>query len=139
MLSEKKQGRKGVHSIIYLRGGNWDINLSYLYIFIYLNILFIYFQREGKGKTKRGRETSMCKRYISWLPLTCPQLGTWPATQACVLTGNRTSDLLVCRMALNPLSHTSQDCIFIYLNIYIFTSPLPFLHKQQHIQYIVHC
>ena len=23
-----------------------------------------------------------------WLPLTCPQLGTWPTTQACALTGN---------------------------------------------------
>ena len=33
---------------------------------------------------------------------------TWPTTQACVLTGNWTSDPLVCRLALNPLSHTSQ-------------------------------
>ena len=44
-----------------------------------------------------------------WLPLTHPQPGTWPATQACALTGNRTSDLSVFRPALNPLSHTSQD------------------------------
>ena len=36
------------------------------------------------------------------------QLWTWPATQACALTGNRTGDLLVCRPAFNPLSHTSQ-------------------------------
>ena len=43
-----------------------------------------------------------------WLPLTCSPLGTWPATQACVLTGNRTSDSLLYRLALNPLSHTSQ-------------------------------
>ena len=41
--------------------------------------------------------------------LSCaPLLGTWPATQACALTGNRTRDPLVCRWALNPLSHTSQ-------------------------------
>ena len=32
-----------------------------------------------------------------------------PPIQACVLTGNRTSDLLVHRPALNPLSHTSQS------------------------------
>ena len=38
-----------------------------------------------------------------------PLLGTWPATQACVLTGNRTSNPLVRRLARNPLSHTSQD------------------------------
>ena len=50
----------------------------------------------------------MCERNIDQLPLTCPKLGTWPATQACVLTGNRTGDLLVHRLALHPLSHTSQ-------------------------------
>ena len=43
-----------------------------------------------------------------WLPLVYLALGTWPATQACVLTGNRTDNPLVHRPALNPLSHTSQ-------------------------------
>ena len=43
-----------------------------------------------------------------WLPLAHPLLGTWSVTQAFVLTGNRTSDPLVHRPALNPLSHTSQ-------------------------------
>ena len=36
---------------------------------------------EGKG----GRESD---RNNAWLPLMHPQLGTWPATQACALTGN---------------------------------------------------
>ena len=35
-------------------------------------------------------------------------MGTWPATQACALTRNWTSNLLVCRPALNLLSHTNQ-------------------------------
>ena len=35
-------------------------------------------------------------------------LGTWPATQACALTGNQTSNPLVQRPVLNPLSYTSQ-------------------------------
>ena len=35
-------------------------------------------------------------------------LGTWPAIQACALTGNRTGDLSVHRLALKPLSHTTQ-------------------------------
>ena len=35
-----------------------------------------------------------------WLPLVHPLLGTWPATQACVLTRNWTSNPLVC----NPCS-----------------------------------
>ena len=43
-----------------------------------------------------------------WLPLMRPLLGIWPATQACALAGNQTADPLVCRRALNPLSHTSQ-------------------------------
>ena len=42
------------------------------------------------------------------LLLARPQPGTWPASQSCALTGNWTSDLLVHRLALNPLSHSSQ-------------------------------
>ena len=52
------------------------------------------------------------------MPLTCPQLGTWPPTQACALTGNQTSDPSVLRLAHNPLSHTSQGnflCAFLKL------------------------
>ena len=49
------------------------------------------------------------ERNISvWLPLMLFLLGTWPTTQACALTGNRTGDLLVHRPVLNPLSHTSH-------------------------------
>ena len=36
-----------------------------------------------------------------------PPPGAWPATQACALSGNRTSDPLIRRLVLNPLSHTS--------------------------------
>ena len=42
-----------------------------------------------------------------WLPLKRPLLGTWPATQACALTGNRTSELSLCRMTPNQLSYFS--------------------------------
>ena len=61
----------------------------------------------GRGERKRGRDINV------WLPLMCPLMGTWPITQACALTRNRTGDPLVCRLALNPLSHTSQGCTFI--------------------------
>ena len=75
--------------------------------FIYL---FIYFLERERGREgEREKETSMRKRYFNWLPLPCPQLGAWPATQACALTGNQTSNLSVCGPVLNPLSHTSQD------------------------------
>ena len=50
--------------------------------------LFFYFFGGGYGGRKRGRETSMWERHTDRLPLTCPQMGTWTATQACALTGN---------------------------------------------------
>ena len=59
---------------------------------------------------ERGREGERRERNISvWLPLVCPLLGTWPTTQACAPTGDRTGDPLVHRPVLNPLSHTSQS------------------------------
>ena len=49
--------------------------------------------------------------------LCAPYRGTWPATQACALTGNRTNDPLVHRLALSPLSHKpGQLCQFILMN-----------------------
>ena len=58
------------------------------------------------------------KRNISvWLPLMLPLLGTWPTTQACALTGNRTSHPLAHRPALNPLSHTSQGFFLFKISL----------------------
>ena len=71
--------------------------------------LFIYFQREGKGGRKRGKELLMFGCFLQ-----APHQGTWPGTQACAPTGNRTSDPLVHRPALNPLSHTSQLFVFTF-------------------------
>ena len=65
---------------------------------------FIYLFLEAE----EGREKERERNISAWLPLVCPLLGTWSATQACALTGNRISNLLVCRMAINPLSYTSQ-------------------------------
>ena len=71
--------------------------------FVFVKILFIYFLHREEWKEKEK------ERNINvWLPLAHPQLGTWPATKACTLAGNRTGDPLVSRLALNPLSHTSQ-------------------------------
>ena len=55
-----------------------------------------------------GREGERERNITVWLSLMCPPLGTWPSTQACALTGNQTSDPLVHRLALNPLTHMSQ-------------------------------
>ena len=77
--------------------------------------LFIFY-KEGKGGRKRGRQTVMCGCLSHSTPL-----GTWPGTQACALTGNRTGDPLVHRLVLNPLSHTSQGgCDHFYCFVFPF-------------------
>ena len=58
-----------------------------------------------------GREGEKERNINVWLPLTHPLLGTWPPTHACALTGNQTSDPLIRRPVLNPLSHSSQGGI----------------------------
>ena len=60
---------------------------------IFLKDFKFIFRERGRERERR-RETLMFKRNINWLPLTHPQLGIWPATQAHVLTGQ----------VLNPLS-----------------------------------
>ena len=68
-------------------------------VFLLLKDFIYLFLERGEGREKeRERNSSV------WLPLVCPPLGTWPATQACDLTGNRTGDPLVHRLAFNPLS-----------------------------------
>ena len=57
----------------------------------------------------------MCKRNIDQVPLACPKLGTWPTTQAYALTGNRTSDPLVRRLALNPLT-TPARAYYLFID-----------------------
>ena len=79
---------------------------------------FIYlFLERGEGREKeRERNINV------WLPLTHPPLGTWPETQACVLTGNRTGDPLVRRLALSPVSHTIMFLRFSHVVVAIHTS-----------------
>ena len=94
---------------IYLGMECWGHRLSASFINIFFK--YIYFLERGERREKeRERKINV------WLPLVCPQLGTWPTTQACALTGKGTGDPLVPRPELNPLSHTSQGkCIFNYL------------------------
>ena len=81
-------------------------------------ILFVYIFLE----TGEGREKERERNINVWLSLTCLPVQTWPATKACALTGNQTSNLLVCRLALNLLSHISQgevlDCYQLHTYIY---------------------
>ena len=73
---------------------------------------------------ERGREEERERNITVWLSLEHPLLGTWPATQACALTGNRTGDPLIQSPALSPLSHTNQgnshNSLFRRNNVMIF-------------------
>ena len=68
--------------------------------------IYLFISRE------RGREKERGKNINVWLPLARPLLGTWP--KACALTGNQTSNPLVRRPALNPLSHTTKGPFHIF-------------------------
>ena len=46
----------------------------------YTNLKKLFIVRERGREGERGRETSVCERYINQLPLVCPELGTWPTT-----------------------------------------------------------
>ena len=69
---------------------------------------FYLFLERGEKEKERERNISV------WLPLTCPLVGTWPATQACSQVGNRTGDT-VHRSVFSPLSHTSRATMCKYL------------------------
>ena len=68
------------------------------------------------NKGRDGREQEREKNINVQLPLMCPLLGTWPATEACALSGNWTSNPLVHSLVLSLLSHTSQCSAFIFIN-----------------------
>ena len=73
--------------------------VSPFYLFLKRFYLFLEKGREG------GREE---EKHQCVVASGAPPMGTWPTTQACALTGDRTSDPSVHRLALNLLSHTSQ-------------------------------
>ena len=77
--------------------------LPFLFFILILKRFYLFIFRELEREGKRG-EKHQCV-FASCVPR---PLGTWPATQACALTGNQTRDPLVRRTALNPLSHTNQ-------------------------------
>ena len=77
-------------------------NFILCFVLFFLRFYLFICRERGRAEKERERNSSMS------LPLMPPLLGTRPTTQACSLTGNQTSDPLVHRPVLNPLSHTSQ-------------------------------
>ena len=85
---EKHEGSRDRKRLCIQYWGVWSYFKDFIYLFL---------KRE-----ERERIVNM------WLPLACHQLGTWPTTQTCVLTGNWTSNSLVHRPTFSPLSHIIQ-------------------------------
>ena len=91
-------------------------------------LIFIYvFVERGEGREKeRERNINV------WLPLTRPLLGTWPTTQACALTGNRTMILWFAAGAQSTEPHQPRliftsvilSCFFILSPMFTFHFPL---------------
>ena len=77
------------------------LKILFIYLFIYLFIE----AREGK---REGKEGERKERNIDWLHPAHLQPGTQPATQACALTGNQTSNLLIHGPMPNPLSPSAR-------------------------------
>ena len=78
----------------------YDINISFFKEF-FKNFIYLVLER--------GEEN---EKHQCVVASSTPPTVDWPATQACGLTGNQTGDPLVCRLALSPLSHTSQGLTF---------------------------
>ena len=67
----------------------------------------LFLEREEGKETERERNISV------WLPLEHPLLGIWHAMQARVPIGNPTSNPLVFRPMLNPLSHPAGANVLV--------------------------
>ena len=88
----------------------FPVNLACPTFLLFFLKRFYLFSFRGEGREKeRERNINV------WFPLMGPLMGTWPATQACAVTRNRTRYPWVRRPALNPLSHTSQGtALFLF-------------------------
>ena len=73
----------GLTNVLWYQRQCW----KYEFFFKYFVYLFL--------ESEQGREKERERNINVWLPLTWPPLGTWPTTQACVLTGNWSGDPLV--------------------------------------------
>ena len=83
------------------RKANWDSHFGRQFGNFFS--FFKLFLERGEGREKE-RERNV----NAWLPIASLLLETWPATQACALTGNQTGNPLVLRPAFNLQSHPAR-------------------------------
>ena len=71
-------------------------------LFLFLRFYLFIFRQRGRERWRGEKHQCVGASHVP------PSLGTWPTAQARALTGNQTSDPLVCRLELSPLSRTGQ-------------------------------
>ena len=64
---------------------------GFIYFYFLKDFIYIFLERGREGESERGKY--QCVVVFMW-----PPLRTRPTTQACALTGNQTSDPLVCSL-----------------------------------------
>ena len=84
----------------------FSLCFSEVFFLFFKDVIYLFLGREGE----REGEKHQCV-----VASHMPPLGTWPTTQGCALTRNRTSEPLVCRTVLNPVSRTSQCFMKFFL------------------------
>ena len=92
-------------------------SLSHLvFKFFFKDFIYLFLEREEGTEKERERNISV------WVPPACPPQGTLAVTQACALTGNRTGDPLVRRLAFSALSHITQGSknVFLIVSLVVF-------------------
>ena len=68
-----------------------------------------------------------------WLPLPCPQLGTWPATQACAMTENQSGDPFGLQAGSQSTESHQPGLLTYSLMSYFFNTSLCFWDSIIHI------
>ena len=86
------------------------LQLVYLLFFIFLRFLINLFLEIGEGREKEGEK----HQYV--VASRMPPTEDLAHNPGMCLTGNQTGNPLVCRPALNPLSHTSQGAVDIFID-----------------------
>ena len=82
--------------------------MSFYFLFILFKKYFVYLFLERGGEGEREKH-HWWEKHQCVVVSHAPPVGDLASTQACALTGHRTSDPLLRRLALNALSHISQS------------------------------
>ena len=112
MRGEDRKYRQPVKAVLFQRkaksgGRSWRSRLKrFCFFVLFLRFIYLFLERGA------GREKEKKRNINAWLPLHAPNWGSGLKPRH--VPGNRTSNPLVPRLALNSLSHTSQGVFLCF-------------------------